>query len=201
MPNLLFGDAQFEDEEFRDLVLDRQDVGYTDFRECTFVRCSLRETVLRGCRLLGCTFRECDLSLAQVRDCSLRNTRFEHSKVIGINWAAAAWPNGKPLFPSVDFADCAISYSTFIGLRLNGISIVRCVARDVDFTNADLTGADCRHTDFADSLFFHTNLTEADFSGATNYIISATLNTLKGTKFSFPDALDLLRALDIVLTD
>jgi uncharacterized protein YjbI with pentapeptide repeats len=163
--------------------------------------CSLREASLQGCQFRDCLFRECDLSLVRVRGCMFRNTRWERSKAIGVNWSEATWPKGKPLFPSIDFFDSAVSYSTFSGLRLNGISIVRCVAREADFTGTDLSGADCRDTDFSDSRFIQTDLTDADFTGAMNYVISPALNTLKRTKFSFPEAISLLRALDIVLTE
>jgi hypothetical protein len=46
------------------------------------------------------------------------------------------------------------------------------------------------------SRFLHTTLT-----GASNYAIAANLNTLKGTKFSLPEAMNLLHSLDIVVTD
>jgi uncharacterized protein YjbI with pentapeptide repeats len=198
---LLGQEKEYDRQEFRDLALDGEEIRCREFIECVFSGCSFREASLRDCRFQGCVFRDCDLSLVRVRGCSLRTTRFEHSKVIGANWAEADWPRGKPLFPSVDFFDCAISYSTFIGLRLNRISIVRCAALDVDFTDADLTGADLRDTDLAESRFLNTNLTDADFTGATNYVISPTLNTLKRTKFSFPEAIALLRAMDIILTE
>ena len=194
-------DEEVEAQELRGLMLDNEEIDGRGFHECVFTSCTLRGASLRACRFRGCVFRNCDLSLVGVRDSSFRNTRFEHSKVIGANWAEADWPKGKPLFPSVDFFDCAISYSTFIDLRLNGISLVRCAALDVDFTDADLTGADLRDTDLAESRFLNTNLTDADFTGATNYVISPTLNTLKRTKFSFPEAIGLLRAMDIILTD
>jgi len=44
-------------------------------------------------------------------------------------------------------------------------------------------------------------LTEADFTGAKNYAIAASSNTLKKTKFSLPEAMGLLYSLDIVLTE
>jgi uncharacterized protein YjbI with pentapeptide repeats len=191
---------EFEGDQFRSLNLDGKELAAREFRECTFVDCTFVEASLRDCRFIDCVLRECDLTMARVLRCSFRRTRLERSKAVGIDWTEATWPKGKPLFPSVDFIGCSLRYSTFIGLRLDGIRIVDCVAGDVDLTNANLTGADCRDTDFAQSRFYHTDLSGADFTGARNYLISPTMNTLKGTKFSFPEALGLLRALDIVLT-
>jgi uncharacterized protein YjbI with pentapeptide repeats len=79
--------------------------------------------------------------------------------------------------------------------------MTKCVAREADFTQCDLTRANFAGTDFAACHFWHTNLTEADFVGATNYAIAAASNTLKKTRFSLPEAISLLRGLDIVLSD
>ena len=81
------------------------------------------------------------------------------------------------------------------------MTLTRCLAKDVDFAEADLTQANCTGTDFTDSRFNHTNLTEADFTDATHYNISATDNTLKKTRFSLPEAVSLLYSLDIILKE
>ncbi len=121
--------------------------------------------------------------------------------MIGVNWAVADWPRGKSLFACIGFFDYSVSYSTFIGLSVRGINIPRCVAREVDFSEANLTLANCTFTDFSKSRFLHTNLTEGDFSGATDYSINASLNVLKGTKFSLGEAMSLLSSWDIILAD
>jgi uncharacterized protein YjbI with pentapeptide repeats len=84
---------------------------------------------------------------------------------------------------------------------MKSVILRKCIAREASFEEADLTGADCQETDFSGSRFNLTNLTEADFRGAFNYTISPPDNTLKKTKFSLPEAMSLLHALDIVLTD
>ena len=75
------------------------------------------------------------------------------------------------------------------------------MARNVDFADANLTQADLTGTDFYGSLFLHTDLTEADLTHAQNYHISASLNVLKRTRFSFPEAMSLLAALNIILVE
>ena len=47
----------------------------------------------------------------------------------------------------------------------------------------------------------NTVLEGADFSHARNYKIDVTKNRIKGAKFKLPDAIALLRSLDIVLVD
>ena len=79
------------------------------------------------------------------------------------------------------------------------LKIINCEAKEVDFIETDLTGGVFTGTDFEGSRFFKTNLTNADFKGARNYMIDARNNTLKKTKFSLPEALSLLNGLDIII--
>jgi uncharacterized protein YjbI with pentapeptide repeats len=86
-------------------------------------------------------------------------------------------------------------------MNLREIRIVECLAEDVDFREANLTLADLTYTDFTGSQFLRTNLSNADFLAATNYNISILSNNVKKAKFSLPEAISLLRNLDIDLVD
>jgi fluoroquinolone resistance protein len=195
-------DAQTEyaDQTFSDLKLSEEEIVSTRFYDCTFEACTFTGTCFRECKFFSCTFKKCDVRLVRLPGCSFSDTRFEDSSVIGVNWTEAAWPRRGFMCP-IGFSRCAISHSTFIGLVLKEIVIRECIARDVDFREADLTQADLTHTDFADSLFMDTNLTEADLTQARNYTINASLNVLKKTRFSLPEAMSLLYGLDIILEE
>lgn len=192
--------AEYEDQTFDGLALAGKEVRAKEFAGCTFVGCSFLETAFSACRFVDCEFVRCDLSLCRVEDCSFTSVKFIDSQVIGVNWTEASWP-ARGLFNAIGFERCAISHSTFIGLGLRRVEIIDCVARDADFAEADLTRANCAGTDFKDSRFLHTDLTEADFTGATNYAIAANLNVLRRTRFALPEAMSLLYGLDIILTE
>jgi len=192
--------AVYTDQTFRNVRLERVELVSSQFYECTFIDCSFPECVFRRCRFVNCTFRGCDLSLIQVPASTFAATRFENSKLIGVNWTLADWSAGRLGGPP-GFFKCALSHSTFLGLSLKGIHIRDCNAADVDFREADLSRADFAGTDLTASLFSNTNLTEADLSGARNYHIVPGQNLLKQARFSLPEALSLLYNLDIVLTD
>jgi fluoroquinolone resistance protein len=198
--SLIETQTEHNDQVFKNVRLERVELVSSEFHDCTFVRCSLVESVLRDCRFANCSFQACDLSLLQVPNSTFSATRFEDSKVIGVNWTRANWPEAR-LHRPLGFFKCAISHSTFIGLSLRQIQIQDCVAVDVDFREADLSQADLTSTDLSQSLFSNTNLTEADLSRAHNYRIDPTQNTLKGAKFSLPEAISLLYGLDIILLD
>ena len=166
------------------------------FRECRFVRCSLGGSTLRACVFDTCTFEECDLSLVKVPHSSFSATRFVRSKLMGVNWTDAGWSSTR-LWTPIGFKKCVLNHSTFLGMDLRAVSFVECTARDVDFRESDLTDCDLTGTDFAGALFGGTNLSGADLRGATDYAIEPGANTLKGARFSLPEAMSLLSGLDI----
>ena len=200
MSSAIGSHAHYADQVFKEVDLEHGELVSTEFYDCVFVRCSFVETVFRKCRFANCTFQECDLTLVQVPESRFSSTRFENSKVIGVNWTQADWPTTGLANP-VGFFKSAISHSTFLGLNLRAIKIIDCVAADVDFREADLSQADFGGTDLSNGMFVNTNLSEADFSRARNYRIDPGQNVLKQAKFSLPEAMSLLYSLDIVLVE
>ena len=189
-------------QDFKNLALTGDSLQGKTFTSCTFIKCSFRETSFLHCTFQDCAFRKCDLSLATLKDCTFKNVRFEDSQLIGVNWMDTNLAQTRHILAKpVDFLKCVLNHSVFMGLSLKDASLIRCIAHEVSFEDADLTRTDCTFTDFSGSRFLHTNLTEADFTGAEGYAISPSLNTLKKTKFSLPEAMSLLHGLDIILTD
>lgn len=63
------------------------------------------------------------------------------------------------------------------------------------------SGADFTETNFSNSLFMQTDLSNADLTEANNYNIDIRFNEVKKAKFSRYEALRLLDLLDIELVD
>lgn len=190
----------YSDQIFTDISLGDTHLSSCEFQNCQFLRCSFVESSVSNCRLVDCSFSQCDLSLLQVPGSHFSAVRFEKSKLIGVDWTRADWSGiklGKPLA----FVECALNHSTFIGLKLAKTQIKDCVAVDVDFREAELTGADFSGSDLAQSLFGNTDLSKADFSSARNYQIAPHQNTLTGAKFALPEAMSLLFNMDIDLVE
>ncbi|MFN2273048.1 MAG: pentapeptide repeat-containing protein [Anaerolineae bacterium] len=200
MSSEIHSQTDYADQVFKGAHLRQAEIASSEFHGCTFIQCSFVESVLSRCRFVDCTFQQCDLSLVQVPDSVFSDTRFEDSKIIGVNWAQADWSAVK-LGQPLGFYRSTISHCTFIGLSLRGMEVKECVAKDVDFREADLSKADFAGTDLSESLFIKTNLSEADLSGARNYQIAPGQNELRGAKFSLPEAMSLLYGLDIVLVE
>ena len=192
--------THYTDEVFREAVQTQEYISSSEFIDCRFMRCSYVESVFSTCRFVSCTFQSCDLSLIQLPGSTFSATRFEDSKVIGVDWTQADW-NAATLGDPISFFNCTLNHATFIGLKLRGIEIKDCVAEDVDFREADLSRADFSGTDLSESLFTNTDLTAADLSRARNYLIAPQQNIIKQAKFALPEAMSLLYNLDIDLIE
>lgn len=192
---------EYSGVEYKKLDIKESRMQLKQFISCTFIKCNFNGTYFQRCRFRDCVFKDCDLSLVNLKDSTFTNSRFEDSQLIGVNWTQSEWAGGKLIFKPVDFQNCVLNYSSFMGLNLEKIVMTQCIVHEASFEEANLSFANCVRSDFKDSRFVHTNLTGADFRGATDYLIDPTLNTLKKTKFSLPEAMSLLYSLDIVLND
>ncbi|MGD2077640.1 MAG: pentapeptide repeat-containing protein [Chloroflexota bacterium] len=200
MSDPLANQTRYHDQRFQVLDLAGQRLAESEFHDCQFAGCNFAESIFQGCRFVGCTFEECDLSLIQIPGSIFLTCHFADSRVIGVDWTQADW-SGVSLGQPIGFERCALSHSTFIGLRLVGLQIKGCVAADVDFREADLSKADFSDSDLSQSLFANTNLSQADFKTARNYQIAPEQNILKGARFALPEAMSLLFNMDIVLDE
>ncbi len=163
------------------------------FEACHFDHCSFTNCKMDRCKFINCRFDSCILSAVTPINCRFQEPRFFRCKLMGMDWTRTV-DLSEP-----DFLECQVNYSNFKLLKLPGIKMVNCEAKEVDFIEADLRKGDFRQTDFEKSRFFKTNLTSADFKGAKNYSIDVKVNILKKTRFSLPEALLLLNSLDVII--
>ncbi len=167
------------------------------FVGCTFDACHLREITLQDCRFLACAFVACDLSLVDVSGSAFRDVSFDACNLTGVNWARATATLHDPL--EVDFRDCTLDFAVFQGCALEGRRIAHCVAHECDFRNAVLIDAVCRGSDFAGSNFDGADLRGIDLRKARNYAIDVRTTQVKGARLSLPEAVALLKGLEIEL--
>jgi len=191
---------EFVSEIFQGLGADGDMLRGKVFEDCGFTGCTLADATFADCKFVDCTFTGCNLSNAKIANTRFANVEFVECKMVGVDWTRATWPRvavGAPL----RFRQSILTDSTFFGLALEEIVIEDCKAHGVDFREADLARADLARTDFANALFGKANLTEADFSGATNYSIDVFDNRLGRARFTRHAALSLLDSLGIELVD
>ena len=189
-----------EQEEFVQATWDRevlpgQALEQWLFEGCTFRRCNFSGASFKGSRFFNCRFEHCDLSNAAFDNANLRAPLFSACKLIGVAWARTQRLDG----PAFD--DCLLNDGNFKGLKLPKLRLKDCVAKQTDFSTADLSGADFSGTDLTGSLFFKSDLSRADFRSARNYSLFVDQCTVKGAKFSYPEVMALLHGLEIVIGD
>lgn len=200
MADSIFPEPEYAEESFNGLKANQSTIRDKEFYDCTFTDCSFQEATFYDCKFDGCTFESCDLSLLAVTNSTFVDTHFKQCQCIGINWTVADWSRLGIVAP-LNFHESAISHSIFLGVTLKKAAMTKCIAENVDLSEADLSEADCTGTDFSSARFQQTNLTKANLKDATNYAIDINQNIIKRATFSLPEAVSLLKGLDIVLAD
>lgn len=170
------------------------------FEDCTFTICDLTGVELRGCRLDGCTLVDCNLSLLRPVDTRFSATTFRTSRLTGIDWTLAHWPN-LSVTDLVAFDRCQLDHSTFLGLRLPEVRFHRCSMIDVDLAECDLHGASFAGCDLTRAHFSASDLRGAHLEGATGYVIDARANQVRGATVSLPDAAQFLTQLGLEVVE
>ncbi len=188
-----FSEDTYYRATFSQLTIEKKTIKSKYFEECEFDSCVFVDCRFEKCRFISCRFNECTLSAIQPRDSRFIDVTFTASKAIGCDWTKAQEIRG------LSFDGCQINYSNFKLLKIPRTRIVNCEAKEVEFIETDLTHGDFRNTDFEGSRFFKTDLSEADFREARNYFVDVNHNTLRGTRFSLPEALVLLESLDVII--
>ena len=77
--------------------------------------------------------------------------------------------------------------------------MVNCIAQDLDFSDCELIKSDFSNSDLKGSRFNNCILEKSNFSNSTNYNINPTTNKIKGSNFSYPEAINLLDSFDIII--
>lgn len=185
---------RFEDEAFKGIEAAGRTIDSLEFIGCTFEACVFVETRFVACRFEGCTFSGCELSAASIEDCTVIETAFARCKLLGVNWARA-----KTTFRALEarFERSALDGASFLGLDLRRVAFAYCRAHEVNFSEANLSGVAFSRTDLAGAVFLHTDLTGADFRTAKNYALHLADNAVEGARFSFPEAIALLKPFGV----
>lgn len=194
---MTFSETAYASETFEALVLPEACLEDIEFYDCQFEHCQFVEASFKRSSFIACTFTNCDLSMVNVTDTLFEDCRISATVAAGVNWSLLA--KHSVLGVGLYFEACTLHYSIFRGLDLKGKSFVECLARDCDFSGADLQEADFSGADLQGAEFDTCNLSKAIFTGAKNYQINVLTNKVKGAKFAFPEVIGLLAGLGIEL--
>ena len=68
---------------------------------------------------------------------------------------------------------------------------------DCDFGNSNLSESSFKESYLSGSIFDNCNLQKTDFRNSKDYSFNINKNKVKGAKFSYPEALNLLNVFEI----
>ncbi|MDB5253794.1 MAG: hypothetical protein JWP27_2963 [Flaviaesturariibacter sp.] len=187
-------DLLFENRDFTPADLPGKPLPKAEYDNCTFTGCDLSNTDLSGIIFTSCTFVSCNLSMARLSKTALREATFRDCKMLGPKFEEC-----EELLFSVSFTNCQLNLSSFYARRMKKTLFSACSLREVDFTDADLTGSSLAGCDLSQAVFDNTNLEGADLRTATGYLIDPQRNRIRKARFSADGVAGLLTGFGILI--
>lgn len=186
-----------DNEFFENLNIQNERIIDIEFLDCTFENCNFENCVVRDCKFTDCKFVNCKIANLTTEHNTMMDSNFTRCYLIGVNWNTLF--GGGYIMPINHLENCQLKYNNFVEMNFDKF----------DFSNNTITSsmfADCSLLDskFIDckldnTEFFRCNLSKSDFRGALGYIIDITTNKLKDAKFSFPEVVNLLNGIGIII--
>lgn len=172
-------DSYQSDGVFRNISYEDDALKSREFESCEFHHCDFSRGRASDVKFVDCRFIECNFSSAKLYDVSFRNVTFEGCKLLGIDFTTC----NKLMF-SVQFENCRLDFSSFFGMNLKKTPFHESTLKEVDFTEADLTGAVFDNCNLERTVFQRTTAEYVDFRTSYNFSIDPENNRLQKAKFS-----------------
>jgi len=186
-----------EKKTFDNIDYSDQSLSKNEFIDCKFTNCDFSKSKLNDTDFINCDFTNCNFSLALLQNTGLKDIRFTKCKLLGIDFSCC-----NDFLFTVNFQDCIVDYSSFFKKKIKNTKFVNCSIKEVDFAEVDLSMSIFDNCDLLNASFVRTNLEKTDFRSARNYSIDPEMNRMKNAKFSNLGLAGLLYKynLDIELT-
>ncbi len=191
-----FEDKEYEGVTFKDEFITEEVFANCTFKNCRFVHCTLFKCNFKHCAFISNTFERCDISVCSFKESRVEKMTLIKTKAVGIDWS------GKFKYKlEINFEGCVINLSSFAEVTLKNFILKDCTAHDCDFQDASAPKGNFTGTDLKGSQFLRTDLREANFTNARNYIINPLTNKIAKGTYSVPDAYSFLDLLGINLVE
>jgi len=118
---------------------------------------------------------------------------FNNSKAVGVNFSSC---NG---LSSLIFKACLLDYSIFQGVEIPSLKMENSSLKDTDLSESKLVNACFSGCNLQNAIFNSSDLSKADFRNAKNYYLDPQYTKIRNAKFSMPEAMSLLSALEIIV--
>ena len=189
--DVLYEDLELRGVDYREVALPK-----AEYARCSFSNCSFAQTDLGSVKFEACTFVDCDLSMAKIEETAFRDVTFIRCKLLGLRFDTCA-----AFGLALHFEYCALSMSSFEGLKLKKTAFTHCKLDQMDFTGTDLSGAVFDECDLHSTLFERTILKQADLRTAYHFTIDPESNVVTKARFSKHNLSGLLYRYNLHIDD
>ncbi|MTI22816.1 pentapeptide repeat-containing protein [Fulvivirga sp. RKSG066] len=167
------------EEDFKNTDYTKSPLPKGEYDNCSFTNCNFAESDLSEVVFLECEFINCDLSNAKIYQTAFRDVSFKDCKMLGLQFDQC-----NDFLFEIKPSGCQLNLSNFYQRMLKKAVFDSCSLHDVDFAEADLSGASFVNCDLTGAIFERTKLTGADMRGAGNFIIDPEVNDIKKARFA-----------------
>lgn len=168
----------------------------TEYMGCRFEHCVFENSKVSKCRFTDCVFSNCRITTPTIEYTVMTGSRFEQCRLFGINWSQLS---GGYIRPIDCFDRCQLKYNHFLGMEFSRFEFSDSDILASMFADCNLSDSHFRHCKLDETEFFRCDLTNADFREASGYRVDLSNCKLQGAAFSFPEVVNLLGGLGIVI--
>jgi len=187
-----------ECEKIQKKIVENTILEKLSFIDCEFDHCEFSEVKLEGCLFKNCVFRNCTFLNLNFNNTYGSSNDFYNCVMVGIIWDNLMKPES--IFQPFDVIEkCTLRYNSFYKMDLRKRNFTGCDLSGSMFERCNLSEAMFAEACLREAVFDDNNLTGTDFRNAKEYIMDVRKNFIKGTKFSMPEAVSLLLAMNIVI--
>lgn len=188
---------KYESKVFEDLNFTNEVFENYQFKECHFINCAFEECTAKAILLSDCIFENCIfLNLKGKNRSQMQNIEFKKCQILGINWQDF-FSDVIFVHPIARFKNCSMKYNTFFDIDFKKFDFSGNEILHSLFNECELGESNFKNTRLDRTEFIKCNLKKADLREAKGYNVDILTCKLKAAKFSMPEVLSLLNALEI----
>lgn len=182
---------------FTQITKEREIIADCEFTDCVFEKCRFTDCSFVNCTFCECKFFECSFVNPKTEEVSMLFAAFIKCTLVSVHWKVLQ--KGSVSFPIQKLDKCYLKYNDFENMNFKKFDFLQSNIIDSVFVNCNLTESNFANCDLKNTEFTECDLRKSDFRKASGYNIDLTRNRIKGAKFSYPEAMNLLNSLEIII--
>lgn len=184
----------YDSEVFENLEFIGDECVSDEFEACTFKNCTFDSSFINNCLFSECKFIDSTIRNMTFMKTEVHLCEFYNSNLIGINWDN--FTDGKRdgfADPIEKMESCICKSNVFPGMNFIKCNFKKSQIIESYFLNCNLKDASFNGCNLENTTFTDCDCSKTDFRNSEGWNISLESNNLKGSKFTFPEVVNLLQ--------